>query len=176
MANRDALREFQSRLASRLQEARAAGGAASWLAVYAQGAGYLFPLNHAGEIFPWSAPQRVPHAQPWFAGVVNLRGGISGIVDLGAFISGGESAPRNELQQAQSRLVSLNEALGVNCALLVDRLAGLRGVESFVESSAPPADAPPYFGHRYTDEQGTSWQEINLQSLALFPAFLSISA
>lgn len=176
MANRDALREFQSRLAGRLQDARAAGGAASWLAVYAQDAGYLFPLNHANEIFPWSVPQRVPHAKAWFAGVVNLRGGISGVVDLGAFISGRESAPRNELQQSQSRLISFNEALGVNCALLVDRLAGLKGVESFVESFAPATDAPAYFGHRYIDEQGSSWQEINLQSLASSPAFLSISA
>ena len=37
MANREALRELQSRLAGRLQAARAAGTQASWLAVESAG-------------------------------------------------------------------------------------------------------------------------------------------
>jgi twitching motility protein PilI len=176
MASREALRVFQSRLASRLQEARTTTSAASWLAVEAAGVCYLFPLNHAGEIFPWTQIQPVPHAKNWFLGVVNLRGGVSGVVDLGAFVTGGAVSPRSEMAQTQCHIVTFSEVLQINCTLLVDRLAGLRSVESFVASTSPAEGSPVYFGSRYTDIQGASWQEINLQALSIYPQFLGISA
>ena len=86
MANKQALREFQSRLAERLQSARTSGVAASWLAVEAGAARLLFPLSHAGEIFSWTDVQRVPYVQHWFMGVANLRGGLSAVVDLASFV------------------------------------------------------------------------------------------
>jgi twitching motility protein PilI len=56
MANREALRDLQSRLAGRLQAARSEGvSVAAWLAVQAGGRDYLLPLNQAGEIFPGPA-------------------------------------------------------------------------------------------------------------------------
>ena len=66
MANREALRELQSRLASRLQAARTEGVQAGWLAVEAAGRNYLFPLSQAGEIFPYAATQAVPYTQDWW--------------------------------------------------------------------------------------------------------------
>ena len=74
MANREALRELQTRLASRLQAAREEGVAVSWLAIKAGGARYIFPLAQSGEIFPLASVQPVPYAQPWLVGVANLRG------------------------------------------------------------------------------------------------------
>jgi twitching motility protein PilI len=177
MADRDALRAFQSRLASRLQAARTSGVSASWLAVEAGDSRYLFPLGHAGEIFPWTPPQPVPYAEPWFLGVANLRGGLYGVVELSTFASGtAPAASAGEAARAQSRLVALNELLEVNCALLIDRLVGLRGVEAFAASEAPAGDAPVWFGHSYTDAAGVRWQEINLQTLSQQPQFLSIGA
>lgn len=175
MANRDALRELQSRLASRLQAARTEGVAAAWLAVEAGGQNYLFPLSQSGEIFPWSALQPVPYTQRWFLGVANLRGGLYGVVDLASYAGGSSSAPRGDLVRTESRLVALNAALEVNCALLIDRLAGLRGTDAFVASSAAPAGSPSYFGHRYTDANQVPWQEVNLQVLSQQSEFLSIS-
>ena len=176
MASREALRAFQSRLANRLQEARTTGAAAAWLAVEAADSKYLFPLNHAGEIFPWRTVQSVPHARDWFLGVVNLRGGVSGVVDLGAFVTHSPPAHRSDLAQSQCRLVAFSDALNINCVVLIDKLLGLRSVESFVASVAPSAGAPEFFGHSYVDSQGASWQEINLQALSLNSQFLSISA
>ncbi len=176
MASREALRAFQSRLANRLQEARTAGAAAAWLAVEAADSKYLFPLNHAGEIFPWRTVHVVPHARDWFLGVVNLRGGVSGVVDLGAFVKRSPPAHRSELAQSQCRLVAFSDALTINCVLLIDKLLGLKSVESFVASNPPSADAPEFFGHSYVDSQGAAWQEINLQALSLNSQFLSISA
>jgi twitching motility protein PilI len=177
MANRDALRAFQSRLAGRLQAARSTGVSASWLAVEAGDAKYLFPLGHAGEIFPWTQPQPVPYTEPWFLGVANLRGGLYGVVQLSTFATGQRNAATvTEATRAQSRLVALNELLEVNCALQIDRLIGLRGVESFTDAAAPDADAPAWMGHAYIDADGGKWQEVNLQALSQQSEFLSIGA
>ncbi len=177
MANRDALRAFQSRLAGRLQAAKTSGVSASWLAVEAGDAKYLFPLGHAGEIFPWTPPLAVPYTEPWFLGVANLRGGLYGVVQLSSFASG-TAIPlaASEVVRAQSRMVAFNELLEVNCALLVDRLVGLRGVEAFTAAEPPGTEAPAWLGHAYTDAAGERWQEVNLQALAQQPRFLSIGA
>jgi len=108
MANRDALRAFQSRLASRLQAARTSGVSASWLAVEAGDSNYLFPLGHAGEIFPLMPPQPVPYTEPWFLGVANLRGGLYGVVQLSTFASGAATPPavnKSPTRGTRSRIV-----------------------------------------------------------------------
>lgn len=176
MANREALRELQSRLASRLQAARSEGIQAGWLAVEAAGRKYLFPLTQAGEIFPYAAIQAVPYTQHWFLGVANLRGGLYGVIDLASFVSGQPPVQRSDAVRAESRLVALNALLEINCALLIDRLAGLRNTEAFTSSSEPAPGSPDYFGSGYTDAGGAYWQEINLQALSQQPQFLSISA
>ena len=51
MANREALRELQARLADRLAQVRTEVRVVSWLAVECGDQGLLFPLAGAGEIF-----------------------------------------------------------------------------------------------------------------------------
>ncbi|HOB65233.1 chemotaxis protein CheW [Ottowia sp.] len=177
MATKQALREFQTRLAERLQSARTTGVTASWLAVEARTARLLFPLSHAGEIFSWTDVQRVPYVQPWFMGVANLRGALSAVIDLAAFMGvAGADRARNDGESSQCRLVALNPMLEANCALLVDRLLGLRTPDSFTSSAPADAAAPSYFSHRYTDAEGRQWQELNLQALSQHPSFLGIGA
>jgi twitching motility protein PilI len=176
MANREALRELQSRLASRLQSAPEASRTANWLAVECGGQGFLFGLANAGEIFPLAALKPVPHTQSWFAGVANLRGGLHGVVDLAAFL--GLRAPAlPESVREHARLVALNPALGAQCALLVERLAGLR-LPAQLERQPVPDDAPrPAFaGPVWRDAEGRLWQELDLPALARHEQFLGIGA
>lgn len=175
MANREALRDLQSRLADRLQAARSEGvKVAAWLAVQAGGRGYLLPLSQSGEIFPWTGVQPVPYTKPWFLGIANLRGTLAGVVDLAAML--GHGVARSEPALAESSLLALHAALEVNAALLVDRLQGLRGTEAFVDTEAPPADAPVFFGPVHIDPSGNRWQELQLQRLSQTSEFLSIRA
>lgn len=176
MANREAIRDLQARLAKRLQTARAEGMSVAWLAVRAGGGNYLFPLGQSGEIFPLTGLQSVPYARPWFSGVLNIRGGLYGVVDMAGFIAEDGGNPRGEPPSAEPSVVTLNLALEVNCALQVDALLGLRGADAFASSSAPPQGAPPYFGNRFVDPAGEPWQEINMRTLSQTPQFLSISA
>jgi twitching motility protein PilI len=173
MAKREALRELQSRLAERMQAARTQPRGVSWLAVECAGQGVLFPLQQAGEIFPYTTLLPVPHAQPWFAGVANLRGGLHGVVDLATFLGLGATA---QAQRDQARLIAINPALGLNCALLVDRLAGLRSAEQLSAETADNAPRPAFAGDRWRDPEGRVWQEIRLSELARYPQFLAIAA
>ncbi len=176
MANRQALRDLQSRLADRLQAARSEGVVASWLAVQCGSVDYLLPLEQSGEIFPLTTLQTVPYTRDWFIGVANLRGGLFGIVDMHSFVSKGKASVRTEALRSQCRLVALNPALEINCAVLVDQLLGLRSAQAFAEVTAPDAEAPDFFGNVYADATGRRWQEINLQKLARQGEFLSIAS
>lgn len=178
MANREAIRELQARLASRLQTARNEGLSISWLAVQSRGFNYLFPLAQSGEIFPITSLQPVPYVRTWFRGVVNLRGGLYGVVDLARFVSADVTAAEVSVAPTPTEavVVTLNAALDVNCALLVETLAGLRNPAAFTAAQAPDSDAPVYFGNRFTDGSGECWQEINLQTLSQLPRFLNITA
>lgn len=175
MAKKEALRDLQSRLAERLQAARTQARPASWLAVECRGQGLLFPLQQAGEIFSLVPLQPVPHTRNWFAGVANLRGGLHGVVDLGAFLGmNGRSAAAAEGTRDQARLIALNPTIGLNCALLVDRLAGLRSAEQLSAEESDGAARPAFAGARLRDRDGRAWQEIVLSSLAEDEQFLGI--
>lgn len=176
MAQREALKDLQARLAERLQAARTETGRAGWLAVEAAGAGFLFPLEQAGEIFPVGEIRALPHVRPWFCGVANLRGGLHGVVDLGAFL-GLRSRPPSDAAPGReaARLLALNLSLRSLAALRVDQMAGLRHEADLSPRPREPG-LPSFAKGSWQDAQGRTWQEIDLAELAASEAFLSIAA
>jgi twitching motility protein PilI len=175
MSNRDALRELQSRLAERLQLARTEERPMSWLAVECAGMGLLVPLAGAGEIFSVGPVLSVPHTQPWFVGVANLRGGLHGVIDLAAFLGLRPPHPA-DAPRDQARLLALNASLATHSALLVDRLAGLRSGEQLTPEPDDAVERPPFARGRWRDAEGRVWQEIDLAALARHEQFLAITA
>ncbi|MDE2370057.1 MAG: chemotaxis protein CheW [Burkholderiales bacterium] len=175
MANREALRELQSRLARRLQQARTEQRGTSWLAVECAGLGLLVPLPTAGEIFPVGTLLPVPHTQPWFLGVTNLRGGMHGVVDLAAFL--GLRAPTApDAMREGAQLLAFNAVQGAHCAILIDRLSGLRSAAQLAALPDEGPARPAFAAARWRDDAGRVWQEIDLAALAHNEQFLAIAA
>jgi twitching motility protein PilI len=170
MANKQALRELQTRLAERLQAARTQERGQSWLAVECGGHGFLLPLREAGEIFALAPIQPVPYSRDWFLGVANLRGHLHGVVELAGFL-GVKAA---EAKRDQARLVGFNQGLDLNCVLLVDRLAGLRSDGELAHEVEAEEGRPAFVGARWRDAAGRSWRELLLTELANDAAFLKI--
>jgi twitching motility protein PilI len=171
MSNKQALRDLQTRLADRLQAAKTQERGEAWLAVECGTRGFLFPLREAGEIFPMTVIAPVPHSHHWFLGVANLRGHLHGVVDLADFLGVKAAATLRE----QCRLVGFSQSLGLNCALMVDRLAGLRSESELTPEPATEAGMQPAFaGQRLRDSAGRIWQELNLAELATEEAFLKV--
>jgi len=173
MANKQALRELQSRLAERLQAARTQVRGQSWLAIECSGRGFLLPLREAGEIFALAPILPVPYAHRWFIGVANLRGHLHGVVDLASFLGVKAQEPGRE---PQSRLVGFNQALDINCVLMVDRLSGLRSEDDLAPEPRPDTATarPAFVGARLRDAAGRLWQELLLSELVGDEAFLKI--
>jgi twitching motility protein PilI len=171
MANKEALRELQSRLADRLQAARSQERSKSWLAVECGGHGFLFPLQEAGEIFPYAPAMPVPYTHPWFVGVANLRGHLHGVVDLSGFLN----IRNQESSREQSWFVAFNSTLNINSAVMVDRLAGLRSAEQLNQQPEDGQPRPPFVGAHFKDENNRLWRELSLTALAAESAFLKIA-
>ena len=178
MANKEALRELQQRLADRLQMVRQQAPARSWLAVEVAGHGFLLALDQAGEIFPLSSIQPVPHSQDWLLGVANLRGQLHGVVDLAVFLGLPKRSNRN-LQDVAARdagrLIAFNAGLQMNAALLIDRLMGLRNASALTPAEEVASAAKPHFvGQQFHDALGRTWYELDLAGLVADEAFLKI--
>ena len=170
MANKQALRDLQTRLADRLQAARTEPLGRSWLAVECSSRGFLFPLRDAGEIFAMAPLVHVPHSHRWFLGVAKLRGHLHGVVDLAGFL-GLKTA---EAGRDQARLVGFNQSLDINCVLLVDRLSGLRSEEELTRDADDNEARPTFAGARFRDASSRVWQELHLAELAGDESFLRI--
>ena len=121
MATKVSLRQFQQDLAQRLSSAKTAPVSAARLGVQCGASYWLVALDDAGEIVPVPEILRVPLTKPWYLGVANIRGALFSVVDFAAF-AGGEPAVRG----ADSRLVLVGSRFGINAALLVSRMLGLR--------------------------------------------------
>ena len=168
---REALISLQIRLAEQLERTKNQSPQKSWLAVETAGVGFLFPLREAGEIFSMSPILSVPHTSPWFLGVANLRGHLHGVVDIAKFLR-----LRPEIfYREQSRLVIFNPSLGVNCALVIDRLAGLMTEGEIAKEAERGDPLPSVLADRYRDPAGRLWQELCLKSLSMTESFLKIS-
>lgn len=170
MANKDALRELQVRLANRLREARETPRTTSWLAVECAQFGLLIPLAQAGEIHPIGRISKLPHAKQWLLGVVNLRGELFSAVDLSTFLGW----QVHERIASTGQLVALNASLGINAALRVDRLVGLRDAGHMTQESDDQI-RPAFVTANWRDPQGRLWLALDLQLLVVDPMFLDVT-
>ncbi|MEY4766279.1 MAG: hypothetical protein RI907_2952 [Pseudomonadota bacterium] len=179
MANKEALRALQQRLAERLNMVRQQAPVRNFLAVEIAGHGFLLPLDQVGEIFPLSAIQDVPHCQAWFRGVANLRGQLHGVVDLAAYLGlpgrGPRRLPTETTMRDAGRLIAFNAGLQMNAALWIDRLMGLRNPQNLKAGDGTAEPGRPHFiGATWQDDQDRSWYELDLAALVADEQFLKI--
>ncbi len=160
-ARRARLREYQEQLLERMQAARSGSGAPiQQLGLQVGGARYLLDLLEAGEIVAPVPPVRVPLTVPWYLGLANVRGTLVGVVDLARYF-GEEGAPPSG---AAVRMITFAPALGVNCALLAERVYGLR-----------QAGAMRREGDALVDAEGQAWTPLSLAALVREERFLDVA-
>ncbi len=168
MSRRVSLKEFQEGLAIRLKAAATDAAPSARLGFEAGGGHWLARLDSSGEVLQVPDIQRVPLTREWFLGVANIRGALYGVSDFGAFL-GQPPAVRGP----ENRLLLIGQPLGMNCALLVTRLAGLRNVVEYtVESSAEPA---AWSNACLRDKDGRLWRELDTVRLLAQREFLEIA-
>lgn len=160
-SRRTRLREYQEQLLERMQAARGGGGAPiQQLGMQVGGTRYLLDLLEAGEIVSPVPLARVPLTQPWYLGLANVRGTLVGVIDLACYL-GEDSLP---LAGPSARLVTFAPTLGFNCALLAERVYGLR-----------QAAAMQREGEVLRDTDGNLWTPLSLAALVREERFLHVA-
>ncbi len=168
MARKTSLRDFQAYLANRLSDAALGMGAASWLGVEAGGESWLVDLSDGGEIVQSSQLAPVPLTHPWFAGIANIRGNLHAVTDFSLF-RGGPPIAHN----ANARLLLIGARHGVNAALLVSRMLGLKNPDDFTPQSADET-MPAWGKARFADTHGNVWHKLSVRELLADQAFMNI--
>jgi twitching motility protein PilI len=157
---RSRLRQYQVQLLERMQAAKS--GAAEGgreLGVLLGGRLCLLDLTQISEIVPLQLATPVPLTQEWYLGLVNIRGHLTGVIDLARYQgqAAGDSAP------SERRLITFAPGLGFNCALQVERVLGLRKLTEMTQLD----DARQQF----RDADGQQWSRIDLALLVQEPRF-----
>lgn len=165
MARRTSLREFQQALVRRLNEAQASEVQATRLGIQVGGEHWLVKLEEAGEVIPLPSIAAVPLARPWYRGLANIRGNLYSVVDLAAFQGGELTQPTPD-----SRLLLVGEKFGMNAALLVNRMLGLRSLQQLEVKEDKRGRG--WESARYGDGEGREWRELNMGALVYHPEFL----
>jgi twitching motility protein PilI len=146
--------------------------AARWLACVSPQNRYLFVLDHTGEIIRGATVTKVPFTQPWFCGLISLRGKLHGVIDLPDFlvisrgaISEESTGLRRQMDEQSGCILTLGPSLGMLCGLVVGKLEGLRSAGDFDPVPASAAHCGPLINGIYRDRNGSQWLEVNLADL-----------
>ncbi|WBS02209.1 chemotaxis protein CheW [Pseudoduganella sp. SL102] len=175
---RSRLRQYQVQLLERMQAAQGTGTAAAReLGVLVGARHCLLDLTQMGEIVPSHSITPVPLTQPWYLGLANVRGNLLGVVDLAAYLGDGPGTHADHGTHAagpDTRLLTFAASLGLPCALLANRVLGLRRLAD-MRADGSDAAAPGWCAERYVDGDGQPWTRLDLAGLAREPRFLQVS-
>lgn len=162
MAKRTNLREFQQSLSNRMQDKARLGGQLSLLGVQIGGQNWLVSMVDISEVLSLPPLTPVPLTKSWFRGVANVRGNLYCVADLAAYLHQGVASGATA-----NRLLLAAERYGVNAALLVDRVFGLRNASNWLPDVTQP--------EQYLDENGVAWRKLDVVGLLAQTEFLQIS-
>ncbi len=162
MARESSLREFQTNILARLEEAKKAGAEppAGYLGVVIGSKSVLVNLQEISETMSIVDIQRVPVVKPWFLGVANVRGVLYAINDLAQLLE-------NTLTSVSSnaRLLLMSETVVSNVAFVVDKMVGLRKLDEMKLREEAVEETPCLKTQTYQDDENRIWYMLDCDKL-----------
>ena len=159
---RSRLRQYQVQLLERMQAAKnGVTETGRELGVRIGGRLCLLDLTQISEIVPLQPVTPVPLARDWYLGLVNIRGNLTGVIDMARY----QDQAAGETPPAERRLITFAPALGFNCALLAERVLGLRKLSDMEAAEASSDGAPLWRNQQFRDGEGQAWIRIDLAQL-----------
>lgn len=126
---------------------------------------FLIPLNAGSEVVPVSSPAAIPNSPAWLRGIVNLRGSLVPVFDLGRVVSADGEQTVSPLDAAEAKPMILVLGKGERAAgLLINGLplplTDLRPTQSWATDDRLTAYISGAFA---SDEE--FWFELNHEPL-----------
>ena len=189
MASQLNLRQYQDSILARLDVALNSDmlNHKAFLAVIIGGLNVLIDMKQASEVLPVPDIFHVPNTRHWFLGTANIRGNLYAISDFGAFLQaqgvdaqGVDAQGSQDNNKNQLRVVLLQADLAPHTAILVDRLIGLRGLETLkkvpINTKKKKTNEESfnifYIDEKYEDADGNLWELLDCQALVNSKAFM----
>jgi twitching motility protein PilI len=162
MARESQLREYQTNILARLEDAKKAGAEApaGYLGVVIGSKNVLVNLQEISETMPIADIHRVPIVKPWFLGVANVRGVLYAINDLAQMLENTFTTI-----SSNARLLLLSDAVTSNVAIVVDRMIGLRKLEEMKSYEETTDETACLKLQTYQDEENRVWYVLDCDKL-----------
>ena len=170
MDKRSTLRDYQTSILARLENAKKAGAEppAGYLGVVIGSKNILINLQEISETLPMMDIQRVPLVKPWFLGVANVRGVLYAINDLAQML---ESKLTNI--SSNTRLVMVSEVITSNVAFVVDKMIGLRKLDDMQVCKVAVDESVCLKTQSYQDADNQIWHMLDCDKLVRSKEFVT---
>ena len=162
--------EYQSTLTEQVESSGRSETSFAVLGVAAGEDRYLIPMTEVSEIIPIPKLARVPLTQPWFLGLINMRGNLYGITDLGVYL-GGNPMPFN----LKSRILLTSLGNKINGGFIVNSMLGIRNLSEFISAKPAKNKLPKGITAQYKDTEGRLWRQLSLFELIHDEKFVQIA-
>lgn len=178
MSNNYSLKAFQESLTQRIKDAAAGPTPNSRLGVQSGSLQWLLRLDEVGEVVPMADVTAhmtpVPLTRSWYLGLANVRGNLVSVVDFSLFAQGVPTA-----MSASARIVLIAAKFHCHCALLFDRMIGLRNLDRLQarpeqEGASEPEHA--WQGTGLVGSDGSLWRELEISRLVEDERFLWVGS
>ena len=164
------IKEYQHTLSRQLSNAAETSPSATVLGIALGEDRCLVHMHEVNEVIQTPKITPVSLTQPWFIGMMNVRGNLYSITDLGVFL-GGPPTPFN----SRSRILLASTSYKINSGFLVNSMLGIRSLSDFqqIENSKNTNNNDPY--RYYKDKEQRHWREISLHKIISNEQFLQIA-
>lgn len=162
MADKIKLKDYQKSILDKLESVKTDTSAVpvSYLGVSIGGRYVLVDLLEVSETLAMVDIQAIPLVKPWFLGISNIRGVLYAINDILQLLDD------NATQiSSNTRILLINKSIISNVGFVVDKLIGLRSVESLKVLKDPAEESICFSSTRYEDEDKKQWYVLDCKKM-----------
>lgn len=162
MSKQSQLREYQTSILARLENAKKAGAesSAGYLGVVIGSRNVLVSLQEISETLPVADIHPVPIVKPWFLGVANVRGVLYAINDLAQLLEAKFTSI-----SSNTRLLLISDAVSTNVAFVVEKMIGLRNLNEMKLHDVAVDENPCLKAQAYQDDENRIWHMLDCDKL-----------
>ena len=163
MSKQSQLREYQTNILARLENAKKAGAdsAAGYLGVVIGSKNILVNLQEISETLPVAEIHAVPIVKPWFLGVANVRGVLYSINDIAQLLEAKFTSI-----SSSARLLLISDTITTNVAFVVEKMIGLRNINDMTPHAVnADNDNVCLKTQTYQDDENRVWHLLDCDKL-----------
>jgi twitching motility protein PilI len=162
MSKQSLLREYQTNILARLENAKKAGAesSAGYLGVVIGSKYVLVNLQEISETLPVAEIHSVPIVKPWFLGVANVRGVLYAINDLAQMLEASFTSI-----SSNARLLLISDAVTSNVAFVVEKMIGLRNINDMKLHELDTEESACLKAQTYQDDENRVWYMLDCDRL-----------